>query len=105
LTKKGERELEKIGDVITKPKKWDGKWRILIFDITETKKSTRDNIRRTLINIGFIKLQNSVWVFPYDCEDLITLLKVDLMVGKEMLYIIADKIENDSILKGRFGLY
>lgn len=105
LTRKGERELEKIGDVIIKPKKWDGKWRILIFDISETKKSIRDSMRRTLIAIGFVKLQNSVWVFPYDCEDLIMLLKIDLMVGKDMLYIIADKIENDSVLKSRFGLH
>ncbi|MFA6226918.1 MAG: hypothetical protein WC631_00320 [Candidatus Paceibacterota bacterium] len=107
LTKKGERELEKIESrdyKIQKPKKWDGKWRILIFDISETKKYTRDSIRRTLMMIGFIKLQNSVWVFPYDCEDLITLLKVDLMIGKDMLYIIADKIEHDSVLKSRFGL-
>lgn len=107
LTKKGEKELEKIESKnyeIKKPKKWDGKWRILIFDISETKKTTRDNIRRTLMMIGFVKLQNSVWVFPYDCEDLITLLKVDLMVGKDMLYIIADKIEHDFEIKKRFGL-
>lgn len=86
------------------PKKWDKKWRILIFDIQETQSRLRDKVRNTLISIGFSKLQNSVWVYPYDCEDLITLLKADFEVGKELLYIIADKIENEKVLLNDFGL-
>jgi DNA-binding transcriptional regulator PaaX len=89
---------------ITKPKKWDGKWRVLIFDIKENHKNIRDKIRLTLNRIGFIKLQNSVWVYPYDCEDYITLLKTDYKMGKEVLYIIADKIENEKPLLKHFGL-
>src|SRR5574344_2166383 len=80
LTKEGKNKLEQFQRLeykIKKPKKWDGKWRVLIFDIKENKRSLRDKIRVTLSFIGFIKLQNSVWVFPYDCEDLITLLKAD----------------------------
>ncbi len=89
---------------IEKPKKWDKKWRILIFDIQERKRKVRDQIRITLNQIGFVKLQNSVWVYPYDCEDLITLLKADFSIGREVLYIIADKIENEKPLLSHFRL-
>lgn len=107
LTPKGEiklRQLELHEYKIKKPKRWDKKWRLLIFDIREERRPTRDKIRRTLVAIGFARLQDSVWVYPYDCEDLITLLKADFKIGKDVLYIIADTIENDLWLKKQFNL-
>jgi hypothetical protein len=89
---------------IIKPRKWDKKWRIIIFDIKEEKKYLRDKVRNTLISIGFIKLQKSVWVFPYDCEDLITLIKADFEIGKDVLYLIVDRIENDKFVRDYFDL-
>ena len=70
---------------ITKPKRWDGRWRVLIFDVPEYRKSLRDKIRRTVMGIGFVRLQDSVWVYPYDCEDLIVLLKADFKIGRDVL--------------------
>jgi len=87
-----------------KPRRWDKKWRILIFDIPNYRKGLRDKIRQTLLSIGFVRLQDSVWVYPYDCEDLITLLKADFRVGKDMLYLIVDSLEGDTALKKQFGL-
>ena len=107
LTDKGEKYAALIGEGRLKPKKpkrWDGKWRILIFDIPEKRRRVRDTIRTTLISIGFVRLQDSVWVYPYDCEDLITLLKADLRIGKDVLYIIAVTIEYDAPLRRRFNL-
>ena len=107
LTKKGEnklQELEKRNYKLMKPKKWDGKWRVLIFDIKEERKVLRDKVRATLVAVGFVHLQASVWVYPYDCEDLITLMKVDFEVGNDLLYLIVEKIENDFTLKKTFGL-
>jgi len=107
LTEKGKLKLlrlEKYNFKFQKPKKWDKKWRIVIFDIPEKKKVKRNNLRITLRQIGFVKLQHSVWVYPYDCEELITLLKLDFKVGKEILYIIAEKIENDKLLRKYFQL-
>lgn len=107
LTSKGEaklRQLELCDYKFKKPKRWDKKWRVLIFDIRQENKNLRDKIRLTLIAIGFVRLQNSVWVYPYDCEDLMTLLKADFKIGKEMLYLIVDKIENDIWLKKEFSL-
>lgn len=107
LTPKGERFAMLVHEgALTpkKPKQWDGKWRVLVFDIEEKRRGLRDKMRMALINLGFVRLQNSVWAYPYDCEDLITLIKADLKMGQEVLYIIADTIENDGALRKRFGL-
>ena len=107
LTEKGEAELRKVQSSeykLKKPKRWDGKWRVLIFDIKEQKRTLRDKLRQTLAAVGFKHLQDSVWIYPYDCEDFITLLKTDFMIGKDLLYLIVDKMENDEFLKKDFGL-
>jgi len=107
LTPLGEKYIDTLDRhdfKIKKPKRWDGKWRIITFDIREKQKLLRNKVRLTLSRIGFIRLQNSVWVYPYDCEDLITLLKADFRIGRDMLYVIADKIEYDTPLRKRFGL-
>ena len=107
LTQKGEKFAAMIGEgglIQKKPKRWDGKWRMLIFDIPERKKNIREYIRTTLVSLGFYRLQDSVWVHPYDSEDFITILKVDLKIGKDVLYIIADRIEYDAPLRKYFKL-
>lgn len=107
LTKKGQmlfREIERRDFKLTRPKRWDKKWRVLIFDIPEKRRGLRDKVRSTLRSIGFERLQDSVWVYPYDCEDLITLLKADFKIGKDLLYLIVDKIENDTVIRKFFGL-
>lgn len=107
LTVQGERKLRQLemrGFKLTKPKKWDSKWRVVIFDIPEKKKKERDRIRALLRTAGFSLLQDSVWVYPYDCEDIIGLLKTDLGVGRYLLYMIVDEIENDKHLRSEFNL-
>ena len=74
------------------------------FRIPEKKKRAREQVRQILSSAGFIRLQNSVWVFPYDCEDVIGLMKTDLGIGKNLLYMIVDQIENDRHLRIEFGL-
>lgn len=107
LTDKGKRKLLKyrLGDIqIKKPRKWDKKWRVIIFDIKEDNRKVRDDLRSELINLGFAKLQNSVWVHPYDCEEVIIMLKSHFQIGKDVLYMKVDSIENDRWLKNDFNL-
>ncbi len=107
LTEKGEaklRSLELSNYTLSIPRIWDKKWRMLIFDIPEYRKSLRDKVRRTLVSIGFKKVQDSVWMFPYDCEELVALLKADFKIGKDLLYIMVDKIENDYVFRDYFNL-
>lgn len=48
-------------------KKWDGKWRIVIFDVPEKRRTERDLLRENLKKWGFIAWQQSVWVTKKDC--------------------------------------
>jgi phenylacetic acid degradation operon negative regulatory protein len=43
---------------------WDGQWRMVVFDLPETKSATRTRLRRFLKDHGFGYLQNSVWITP-----------------------------------------
>ncbi|HEY4498982.1 MAG TPA: CRISPR-associated endonuclease Cas2 [Candidatus Paceibacterota bacterium] len=106
ITGKGKQEFRFMLASMESPRKrrWDKKWRMLIFDIREERKNIREKVRRTLISLGFYRLQDSVWVYPYDCEDLVVLLKADFKIGKDLLYIISDEIENDEFLRKAFHL-
>lgn len=46
-------------------KKRDGVWKIVIFDIPETKRQVRNVLRSKLASLGFKKWQNSIWISPY----------------------------------------
>lgn len=85
-------------------KRWDGRWRVLIFDIPEYRKGLRQKVRHTLRAVGFVRLQDSVWAYPYDCEDFIVLLKADFRIGKDMLYMIVESLEDDARLRTHFKL-
>ena len=107
LTPKGERVLRRLelkDYALKKLRCWDGKWRMLIFDIPERRKRAREQVRKTLATIGFVRLQDSVWLYPYDCEDLVTLLKADFHIGKDLLYLIVDSLEGDTRFKRHFNL-
>lgn len=104
ITKTGELYLQKEGFLTEKHRKWDRKWRVVIFDIAETRKQKRNRLRDMLVRIGFFKLQNSVWVYPYDREELIALIKLDYRLHTEVLYMIVDKIERDLPLRKHFRL-
>lgn len=107
LTAEGEKKLlslELHNYQIPRPKRWDKKWRVLIFDIPEKRKTLREKVRRTLFTIGFVRLQDSVWIYPYPCEDLIILLKADFKIGKDVLYMIVDTLEYDAPIRQQFGL-
>jgi len=107
LTTTGEKLLRRweLSDYkLHQPKKWDKKWRMIIFDIPEKKKKVRKQISLLFKQTGLYRLQDSVWVYPYDCEDIMGLLKTDFGVGKDLLYVIADEIENDRHLRQEFNL-
>jgi len=106
LTKKGDLFLTKMSlhEYTKKQKNWDGKWRVAIFDIPERRKLSRDQLRLALVSIGFKRLQNSVWIYPYDCEDLLMLLKTDYRLGMEVQYMVVEEVENDLRLRKWFKL-
>lgn len=107
LTKEGKRALCKfeVESLLKhRPAKWDRKYRVVIFDIKENLRFLRDDLRRMLLNFGFVMLQNSVWVYPYPCEGAINLLKTNLEMDDEVLYMTVESIENDGWLRKQFKL-
>ncbi len=108
LTEEGKKFAEKLHAAerirIRPPRVWDQKWRIVIFDIWERRRGVRDKLRRTLEKAGFRRVQDSVWVCPYDCEELVAFLRADLRLGEGILYLIAEGVENDAKLRKLFGL-
>lgn len=48
--------------------KWDGKWRVAIFDIPRKRNSERACLRSKLKEMGMLRIQDSVFVYPYPCE-------------------------------------
>lgn len=89
---------------IEKPKYWDGHWRMIIYDVENSKRRLRDVFRSALKSLGFLQLQKSVWVYPYPCEKQTTFLKEYYGVGNEVLYVVATTLEDDSPYKVYFGL-
>ena len=101
LTKKGETRINKydFDDMkISKPAKWDGKWRMVIFDISEDKKVARELLRKKLKELGFYKLQKSVYIHPYPCREEITVLRENYNLDKkQVLYLLVDTFEGKNI--------
>lgn len=85
-------------------KNWDGKWRIVIFDIPEQKRDLRNFFRGKLQDLGYRFLQESVWICPYNIadkvEDLIELCKV----GRYIHYLVVEELDNKSVLMKLFNL-
>lgn len=68
-------------------KPWDGKWRIVIFDIEEENKKSREYLRFKLNSLGFGKLQDSVYVSPLDVlADFKEYLKSEGLSGQVIVF-------------------
>lgn len=108
LTEKGKRRagwLQIDALKINKPKKWDKKWRLVIFDIAQLKTLMRNAFREKLRELGFYLLQKSVWVCPYECRDEIALLRdFFALTKKEICLIVTENIEEDDFLKEVFEI-
>lgn len=81
---------------IKKPQKWDGKWRIVIFDIPEDLKKTRESIRKILKELGFYQLQKSVFIYPFDCIEEIKFIEQTFVIDQYVQFIIAERLETEA---------
>lgn len=90
---------------LKKKKKWQGKWFLVVFDVPEEERIKRNYLRKFLKEIGFYPYNQSVYVFPYECEKEISLIKKIVEGGTYINYIIVERLERESQLKTYFGLY
>jgi len=94
--------LDKLA--IKRPKKWDGLWRLIIFDVPEEIKNAREALRAKLKNLGFFQLQKSCFVYPYECKKEIDFITEIFQISPYINFIIAKEIEGQEKLKRNFNL-
>lgn len=108
LTDEGKRKagfLQVDSLKIPRPQKWDGKWRILLFDIAEMKKKHREALRGKLKELGFFLFQKSVWVHAFNCKAEMELLRDFFGLSEyELCLIVVNHIENDKELRKFFAV-
>lgn len=106
LTQKGHAKYLrfKLEELSLKGKSWDGRWRLVIYDISKLKRSAQENFRRILKQINFFPLQKSVYLTPYKCTSEIEYLREYFNLSEEVILLEINKLENESFYKQYFGL-
>lgn len=107
ITKAGKKKVLEynLDDMKLKvPKKWDGWWRIVMFDIPESKKRARSAVSRIIKELGMYPIQKSVFVSPYVCKNEIDFVGEFFNVRDHIIYIKAKEIEGVREIKEYFSL-
>ncbi len=89
---------------IAKPKEWDKKWRVVLFDIPEDERGARDAFRIHLTHMGFYGLQKSAAIYPFDCKNAIDFLVELHNIRSSVRFLIVDSVDNEAHLKKIFRL-
>lgn len=89
---------------IKRPPKWDGLWRVIMFDIPEKHKQGRDALSRKLKEMEFCPLQKSVFVFPFKCKDELDFICEIFGIREFVYYFAAKSIDNEVNLKLHYDL-
>lgn len=71
---------------------WDGKWRIVVFDIPERKRIIRDILRNRLRLWGFKQWQKSVWASKKNLTNKLRVLVKDLGIEDWVLVIESENL-------------
>ncbi len=89
---------------IKRQKKWDGLWRIVMFDIPEDKRPARRAIGYAIQKLGCLQYQKSVFITPYPCAEEIDFAGECFGVRKHIRIITAKDVEDINNIKKHFNL-
>ncbi|MDO8443801.1 MAG: CRISPR-associated endonuclease Cas2 [Candidatus Azambacteria bacterium] len=90
---------------LNRPERWDGKWRLVIFDVPEKHKNAREALRRKLKDLCFFRLQDSAWVTPHPCDDEIRFLREIFNISFNVdVFTISDLKHHEIKLKKHFNI-
>ena len=84
--------------------KWDGKWRIVIYDIPIRLNKVRESLRYQLKRIGMKEIQQSVFVYPYPCHKEIKYIIEFYFAWKYIHFLEAAFINGEDKIKKHFKL-
>lgn len=87
-----------------KPEKWDGLWRLVMFDIPEKNRKARNALRFALQKMGLARVQKSVFAYPYPCKKEIDFVAGYFKIRKGITYATANHIEGNALLKKKFRI-
>lgn len=106
VTEMGKKQILKYDLMkLAPPKgKWDGKWRLVFFDIAEIERGRRDQLRIYLRQLGMEQMQESVFVSPFDVFDQVKYLREILDVPHGVKLAELGWIENQEELKQIFKI-
>ncbi|MBI2582807.1 CRISPR-associated endonuclease Cas2 [Candidatus Azambacteria bacterium] len=88
---------------LPKEPRWDGKWRLVMFDIPEKQKAARDSLRLKLRHLGMKQAQKSVFAYPYECREVVDFVTELFDVRPYIRYAVASSLDGDRDLKDFFG--
>ena len=88
---------------ITPLKKWDKKWRMVIFDIPESNKRARETLRHKLQGLGFYQLQKSVFVHPHECRNEIDFVVEFLDIGPYVRMAETSRFDGEETVRKEFN--
>ncbi len=89
---------------IARQEKWDGKWRVVMFDVPEDKKQARRTINLVLKKLGCVQYQKSVFVTPFPCLKEIDFIGECFDVRKYLRIITACDMEGATKFKKVFNI-
>lgn len=107
ITSQGKKRLIKMALdelALEKPKIWDGRWRLVSFDLPEKLANTRKVLVEYLKAWGFHQLHESVYLHAYPCFKQVEFLREYLGVGEYVRMMKVSQIENDELFKDFFGV-
>lgn len=99
LTKEGKKKAHSITlehDSALLDPTWDGKWRIILLDLSENRKDEREALRYLLKKAGFICVKNAVWVSLQPFEHLFANIKKDLGLTTEIMIFVTDTLDSET---------
>jgi len=89
---------------LKKSSKWDGYWRMVIFDIPEYLKKERDFFSKKLKEMGFYSIQKSIFIYPHECKNELDFMIEVLNLRKFVRFILVKEIDIDLHLRKIFKL-
>lgn len=107
LTENGRKKILKydIDNMQIKPmKKWDGKWRFVMFDIPDKYRKTSNALREKLKKMGFYQFQKSIWVHPFIIDNEIEFIADIFNIRQFISMGEIINLDSDKLLRSEFKL-